>query len=73
MNSATESWPFVARPLTPNLGAEISGVNLADGLPDAVFRALQVFVSYEMADAGFAQGGERVFYAAQAAECPFLK
>ena len=40
MNSATKSWPFLVRPLTPNLGASISGVKLADGLSEEVFRAL---------------------------------
>ena len=32
--------PFAVRPLTPNLGAEISGVKLADGVSDDVFRAI---------------------------------
>jgi taurine dioxygenase len=32
--------PFAVRPLTKNLGAEILGVRLADGVPDEVFRAI---------------------------------
>ncbi|HLX81738.1 MAG TPA: TauD/TfdA family dioxygenase [Burkholderiales bacterium] len=33
-------WPFSVKPLTPNLGAEISGVNLAEDVPEEVFRAI---------------------------------
>src|SRR5258708_14616583 len=32
--------PFAVRPLAPNLGAENSGVRLADGVSDEVFRDL---------------------------------
>ena len=28
--SSKTQWPFSARPLTPHLGAEISGVNLSE-------------------------------------------
>lgn len=49
MNSRTEPWPFVVRPLTPNLGAAISGVKLADGVTDDLFRALyQAFLRYQV-------------------------
>ena len=45
----TDSWPFDVRPLTPNLGAAISGLRLADGLTDEVFRALyQAFLRYQV-------------------------
>ena len=41
MNANTESlWPFALRPLTPSLGAEISGLNLAEDVPDEVFDAI---------------------------------
>ena len=41
--------PFVARPLTPNLGAEIVGVDLAAYVPDEVFRALyQAWLRYQV-------------------------
>ena len=41
MNSSAHSaWPFAVRPLTPKLGAEISGVTLADDISDELFRAL---------------------------------
>jgi len=52
--------PFDVRPLTPKLGAEISGVNLSDGVSPDVFRALYdafvrhqvlVFASRELAPA----------------------
>lgn len=46
--SAT-AWPFALRPLTPHLGAEISGVNLTDDLDDAVFRAIhRAFLQYQV-------------------------
>jgi len=37
---AQPSWPFTVRPLTPNLGAEVSGVKLGDGVSAELFRAL---------------------------------
>ena len=41
MNANTElRWPFALRPLTPKLGAEISGVNLAEDMTDELFRAI---------------------------------
>jgi taurine dioxygenase len=49
MNSRTGPWPFVVRPLTPNLGAAISGLKLADGLTDEAFSALyQAFLRYQV-------------------------
>ena len=33
-------WPFDVRPLTPKLGAEIIGVDLARGVDDALFRSI---------------------------------
>ena len=43
------AWPFTIRPLTPHLGAEISGVNLADDLDDTVFRAIhRAFLQYQV-------------------------
>ena len=50
MNSASNhDWPFSVRPLTPNLGAEIIGVNLAEGVDDKVFRAIyQAFLQYQV-------------------------
>jgi taurine dioxygenase len=42
-------WPFDVRPLTPNLGAEIIGVNLARGVDDALFRSIhQAFLQYQV-------------------------
>ena len=41
MNTHTDlHWPFGVRPLSPNLGAEISGVNLAEDVSDEVFDAI---------------------------------
>ena len=50
MNStANLRLPFTVRPLTPKLGAEISGVDLAQGVAPDVFRALyQAFLQYEV-------------------------
>ncbi len=50
MNSIAElRWPFAVRPLTANLGAEISGVELANGVSDDVFKAIyQAFVRYQV-------------------------
>jgi taurine dioxygenase len=41
MNPSAGRWPFSVRPLTPNLGAEISGVDLADDMSDALFAAIR--------------------------------
>ena len=42
-------WPFDVRPLTPKLGAEIIGVDLARGVDDALFRSLhQAFLQYQV-------------------------
>jgi len=50
MNSTADlRWPFAVRPLTPKLGAEISGVSLAGDVPDEVFRAIyQAFLRYQV-------------------------
>ena len=50
MNAVPEgSLPIEVRPLTQNLGAEISGVDLADDLAVAVFRALyRAFLRYQV-------------------------
>lgn len=41
--------PFAVRPLTPGLGAEISGVNLAERVPEDVFRAIyQSWLRYQV-------------------------
>ena len=42
-------WPFEVRPLTPKLGAEIIGVNLARGVGDALFRSIhEAFLQYQV-------------------------
>lgn len=44
-----QSWPFDVRPLTPNLGAEILGVDLARGVDDALFRAIhEAFLRHQV-------------------------
>jgi taurine dioxygenase len=50
MDSAADiRWPFAVRPLTPKLGAEISGVNLAANVSDDVFRAIyQAWLRYQV-------------------------
>jgi len=41
--------PFAVRPLTPRLGAELSGVTLADDMSDDVFRAIYAaFLRYQV-------------------------
>jgi taurine dioxygenase len=41
--------PFDVRPLTPNLGAEVIGVNLARGVDDELFRWIhQAFLQYQV-------------------------
>jgi taurine dioxygenase len=43
------SWPFAVRPLTPWLGAEISGIDLAHELSEALFAALyRAFLRYQV-------------------------
>src|SRR3981189_2493629 len=43
------AWPFDVRPLTPNLGAEIIGVNLANDIGDELFRAVYAaFLRYQV-------------------------
>ena len=50
MGSTAElRWPFAVRPLTPKIGAEIQGVNLAEGIADDDFRAIyQAFLRYQV-------------------------
>jgi taurine dioxygenase len=50
MNAIAElRLPFAVRPLTPNLGAEILGVELANGVSDEVFKAVyQAFLRYQV-------------------------
>jgi taurine dioxygenase len=50
MNSIAElRWPFAVRPLTANLGAEISGVKLAEDISDEVFDAIyQAYLRYQV-------------------------
>jgi len=44
-----EAWPFAVRPLTPHLGAEVSGIDLAAGLDEILFEALyRVFLRYQV-------------------------
>jgi alpha-ketoglutarate-dependent 2,4-dichlorophenoxyacetate dioxygenase len=47
--SPSQAPPFEVRKLTPALGAEISGVALANGVSDAVFRAIyDAFLRYQV-------------------------
>ena len=49
MRAASTLSPFTVRRLTPNLGAEISGVVLSENMDDDVFRALyQAFLRYQV-------------------------
>jgi taurine dioxygenase len=42
-------WPFEVRPLTPKVGAEIIGVDLARGVDDALFRSIhEAFLQYQV-------------------------
>jgi len=42
-------WPFAVRPLTPKLGAEISGVSLAGDISDELFRRIyDAFLRYQV-------------------------
>ncbi len=46
---AETRWPFDIRPLTPKLGAEIFGVDLARGVDDALFRSIRkAFLQYQV-------------------------
>ena len=50
MNTATDlRLPFEVRPLTPNLGAEILGVELAKGISAKLFKGIyQAFLRYQV-------------------------
>jgi taurine dioxygenase len=44
-----ESWPFAVRPLTPYLGAEISGITLDADMDEEVFRAVfRAFLRFQV-------------------------
>jgi alpha-ketoglutarate-dependent 2,4-dichlorophenoxyacetate dioxygenase len=46
---ASRAAPFALRPLTSKLGAEISGIALANGVPEDVFRAIyDAFLRYQV-------------------------
>ncbi len=46
---AAGRWPFDVRPLTPNLGAQIIGVDLAKDIDDALFGAIfEAFLRYQV-------------------------
>jgi len=48
-HAAEAGWPFAVRPLTPNLGAEISGVDFSGEMDGAVFDALyRAFLRYQV-------------------------
>ncbi len=47
--SLDRDWPFTVRPLTPLLGAEISGVDFAGAIDERVFRAIhRAFLDYQV-------------------------
>jgi taurine dioxygenase len=49
VNSRAEPLPFSVRPLTPNLGAELSGIDLGRDLKESLFRSLyQAFLRYRV-------------------------
>ena len=49
MSSGASSWPFSVRPLTPLLGAEVSGIDVAGDLGGETFRALyRAFLRYQV-------------------------
>jgi taurine dioxygenase len=49
MNDPGDRWPFALRRLTPNLGAEILDVTLADAISDAVFAGIHcAFLEYQV-------------------------
>ena len=41
-NTDAADWPFALRPLTPRLGAEISGVDLSHDLDSVTLAAIEV-------------------------------
>ena len=47
--ASSANWPFRARPLTPRLGAEIIGVDLAQGVDAPLFRSVyDAFLQYQV-------------------------
>jgi taurine dioxygenase len=49
MATRATDWPFEVRPLTPNLGAKIVGVDLSKPLDDAAFHGIyQAFLRYQV-------------------------
>ena len=47
--TSVQDWPFEIRPLTPKLGAAISGMRLADEISDELFRAIyRAFLRYQV-------------------------
>lgn len=47
--SDSKRWPFVARPLTPNLGARIEGVDFSKPIDDVLFRSIYgAFLKYQV-------------------------
>jgi taurine dioxygenase len=47
--ASNRRWPFLVRPLTANLGAEISGVDLAADISDDMFRAIyRAWLQYQV-------------------------
>src|SRR5262249_27156754 len=47
--TAAQALPFAMRKLSPKLGAEISGVRLADRIPDELFHAIyEAFLRYQV-------------------------
>jgi len=49
LSPAPAQWPFGVRPLTPNLGAQVLDVRLADGVSDDLFRAIyRAFLRYQV-------------------------
>jgi len=49
MTSRAVDWPFEVRPLTPRLGVEIIGVDLAADIDDEIFRAIyQAFLRHQV-------------------------
>jgi taurine dioxygenase len=49
MESRPASWPFAVRPLTPSLGAEISGICLDADLDEPLFRAVyRAFLRFQV-------------------------
>lgn len=50
MDTATRTnWPFTVRPLSPNLGAELIGVDLGRGVDEKMFRPIyEAFLRYQV-------------------------